>query len=82
MENEFDFEEISRRCDKETFILYFDEALTYRNYILNIKKILKDENLSPESVINRIKALNEDLKLQYKKIFMKRFPHLFAEADK
>lgn len=81
MEKEFDFEEAARRCDKNIFMVYYDEALTNRNFIIKLRKILELKEMDQNLLITEIISLNEELKIQQEENLKKHFTILSIPED-
>ncbi len=73
MGKEFDIEEIARRYDKNIFLVYYDEALTNRNFIIKLRALLANKQLSLEELKTQIILLDDELKIQHSENFKKHF---------
>jgi hypothetical protein len=73
MEEKFDFIEVARRCDKNAFMIYYDEALTNRNFVIKLRTLI-DDNLPLNVFEEKVKSLNEALKVQQHENYLKHFP--------
>jgi hypothetical protein len=78
MEEEFDFEEAARLCDKNISMMYYDEAVLGRNFIIKIRKLLKNRHLSPDELKVEVGRLNSKLKVHQKK-FLEKHLRLYSQ---
>lgn len=70
MEEEFDFEEAARLCDKNVTMMLYDEALIRRNFTIKLRRLLR-KNLTGEEFKLAVDRLNESLKSQEKEFHQK-----------
>ena len=79
MEEEFDFEEAIRLCDNNISMMYYDEAHLGRNFIIKLRKLLKNDNLNSEQFKIEVGRLNSKLKVHQQKFLQRHlgpFPQL------
>jgi hypothetical protein len=82
MEEKFDFEEAARECDKGIFMMYYDEALINRNFILKIRKLLKSEKITPDIFKGKVLFLNAKLKVKQFKHYQRHLTKCSCQPDK
>lgn len=69
--DEIDFEEAARNCDKEIFMMYYDEAQIGRNFILKLRKLLNNKKLTLEEFKEEVTHLNTKLKIRHQRFLQK-----------
>lgn len=80
MDEEFDFEEAARMCDKDISMMYYDEAILGRNFIIKLKKLIKNSKLSSEEFKIEVGRLYSKLKVRQSKFYEKHLG-LFAHRN-
>jgi|GEM_PF-6822270 len=73
MEELFDYSEVTRRIDKNSFMVYYDQSKTYLNFVIKVRELLENCEISKETFRDKIELLNGELKRQEKELFIKHY---------
>ena len=70
---DFDFEEASRRMEKNVTLVYYDHYHTYRNFVIKLRDCLEDYSIKKEDFRSKVDILEADLKRAEKELMTKHF---------
>lgn len=79
-EVDFDFEEAMLFCDKNISMMYYDEAIMNRNFIIKIRKLIKLNNLTSDEFRIEVGRLHSKLKIRQQKFLQKHLGLLLPQS--
>lgn len=70
---DFDFDEASRRMEKNVTLVYYDHYHTYRNFVIKLRDLLEDYSIPKIDFRSKVDLLDADLKRSEMEMMAKHF---------